>query len=78
MTIAQRIGQLAREQELTQRCAKFFDVARYVALEKGRIDGAPAEQTFASERIQQILKSVVAAGSTTGWGLPHSTRCCRG
>jgi hypothetical protein len=33
MTLAQRIGQLAREQELTQRCAKFFDVAGHVALE---------------------------------------------
>src|SRR5262245_14545714 len=70
MSLAQRIGQLAREQELTQRCAKFFDVARYVALDKGRIDAASLEQNGASERIQQILKSVVAAGSTTGWGQP--------
>src|SRR5262249_46824259 len=69
MTIAQRIGQVAREQELTQRCAKFFDVARYVALEKDEILD-PAGQTAASKHIQQILKSVVAAGSTTGWGQP--------
>jgi len=69
MTVAQRIGQLAREQELTQRCAKFFDVARYVALEKDEIRD-PAGQTAASKHIQQILKSVVAAGSTTGWGQP--------
>jgi hypothetical protein len=69
MTLAQRIGQLAREQELTQRCAKFFDVARYIALEKDTIHD-PAGQTAASKHIQQILKSVVAAGSTTGWGQP--------
>jgi hypothetical protein len=69
MTLAQRIGQLAREQDLTQRCAKFFDVARYVTLEKDRIHD-PAGQTATSKHIQQILKSVVAAGSTTGWGQP--------
>src|SRR5262245_61842588 len=69
MTLAQRIGQVAREQELTQRCAKFFDVARYVALEKDQIRD-PAGQTAASKHIQQILKSVVAPGSTTGWGQP--------
>jgi hypothetical protein len=39
-------------------------------LEKSRVDGAPTGQTFASQRIQDILKSVVAAGSTTGWGQP--------
>jgi HK97 family phage major capsid protein len=67
MTLAQRVGQLAREQELTQRCAKFFDVARFVVLENDRIHD-PAGQTATSKHIQQILKSVVAAGSTTGWG----------
>jgi hypothetical protein len=66
MTLAQRIGQLAREQELTQRCAKFFDVARHVALEKDIIHD-PAGQTAASKHIQQILKSAVAVGSTTAW-----------
>ena len=58
-----------------QRCAKFFEVARYAALEKARISGddlADIYQLGLSEGIEQILKSVVDAGSTTGWGQPLS------
>ena len=42
MMLAKRTGHLAIEQELNLRCAKFFEVARYVALEKTRVTGNPA------------------------------------
>jgi len=42
MLLAKRSGHLAIEADLNQRCAKFFEVARYVALEKTRVTGNPA------------------------------------
>jgi hypothetical protein len=36
MTFARRIDQLSIQEELSKRCAKFFEIARYVALEKKR------------------------------------------
>ena len=72
MMLAKRTRHLAIEQELNLRCAKFFEVARYVALEKTRVTGNPAgaHEYALSDTIQQVLKSVIAAGSTTGWGQP--------
>jgi hypothetical protein len=70
MTFAQPIGQLSIQEELSQRCAKFFEVARYVALEKTWLTGSHSDvyQFSGSESIQRVLKSAVASGTTTGWG----------
>jgi HK97 family phage major capsid protein len=72
MMLAQRFDHLGTKKEVTQRCVKFFEVARYVALEKARVSGDPAVsyELDLSEGVRQVLKSAVSAGSTTGWGQP--------
>jgi hypothetical protein len=59
----------AFKKEQSERCAKFFEVARYVALEKTWLTGSHSDvyQFSGSESIQRVLKSAVASGSTTGW-----------
>ena len=70
MTLAQRIGQLAREQEITHSVRNFLKPARCVAVEKIWLTGSQTDlhQCSGSKSIQRVLKSVVAPGSTTGWG----------
>lgn len=71
MTIAQKIGELARNQEMTQGAREFAHCARIIALAKGNTSAALgiAEQTRALPRIKEVLKSAVGEGRTSGgWG----------
>src|SRR5262245_58610323 len=74
MTIAQEIGRLNREQEVTQGAREFAAVARLLTLHKGNLDLAfrDAERSRALPRIQDSLKAATTAGTTTGatWAQP--------
>jgi hypothetical protein len=72
MTIAQQVGQLNRELELSQSAKNFAHLARYVALGKGNASMTLklAEQSRALPQILDGLKAASAPGQTTGgaWG----------
>jgi len=67
MTIAQRIAQVNANMENATRVREFGAYARYLLLSKGLPATARqlAEENNASPRVLNILKSAVAAGSTT-------------
>jgi hypothetical protein len=69
MTIAQRIGQLAIEKEISQGAREFCTLARYLALGRGDPHEAyrVAKQARASPSIEGILKAAVDSGSTISW-----------
>jgi hypothetical protein len=71
MTIAQKVGELARRQDMEQAAREFCGLARCIALGRGDLGEAVhvAEDLRAGPRIREVLKAAVAAGSTsTTWG----------
>ena len=74
MTIAQRIGQLARDQEVNAKAMEFCQVAKCIALGKGQSRNAimAAQKGATTERIVEAVKTVVTPGSTGDgtWAAP--------
>ena len=77
MTIAQRIGQLHREQEISQKTLEFATLAKYLMIGRGKAYDIiqAAKNAKAPQLILDILeKSATAPGTTTDstWASPLS------
>ena len=74
MTIAQRIGQIAREQIVNQRALEFAHVCRWHMLGQGNLGNAlsAAKAGRANERIIEGIKAATDAGTTSNgtWAAP--------
>lgn len=74
MTIAQRIGQLARDQDISAKAQEFCHVARWLTVGKGQLANSinAAQSARATERIVEGIKASVGAGTTSDgtWAAP--------
>ena len=74
MTIAARIGQLARDQEVNAKAMEFCQVAQCIALGQGQSRNAimAAQKGPTTERVVEAVKTAVTPGSTGDgtWAAP--------